>query len=95
MDQFLQLPRGERNLYFVQTAERLRLSPQIVEKDFWVCWTLQALFALPGLVLACLAQLPILFGSLPRRIQVALGFFELLLEESDALNQFFRRFFLI
>jgi hypothetical protein len=49
MDQFLQLPRDERNLYFVQTAERLRLSPQIVEKDFWVCWTLQALFALPGL----------------------------------------------
>ena len=49
MDQFLRLPRDERNLYFVQTAERLRLSPQIVEKDFWVCWTLQALFALPGL----------------------------------------------
>lgn len=49
MDQFLRLPRDERNLYFVQTAERLRLSPQIVEKDFWVCWTLQALFALPSL----------------------------------------------
>ena len=49
MEQFLRLPREERHLYFVQTAERLRLSPQIVEKDFWVCWTLQALFALPGL----------------------------------------------
>jgi hypothetical protein len=49
MDQFLRLPRDERYLYFVQTAERLRLSPQIVEKDFWVCWTLQTLFALPCL----------------------------------------------
>ncbi|MBN2439064.1 MAG: nucleotidyl transferase AbiEii/AbiGii toxin family protein [Deltaproteobacteria bacterium] len=25
----------------------MALSPQIVEKDFWVCWTLQKLFALP------------------------------------------------
>jgi hypothetical protein len=49
MDQFVRLPRDERHLYFVQTAERLRLSPQIIEKDFWVCWTLQALFALPEL----------------------------------------------
>jgi hypothetical protein len=49
MDQFVRLPQDERSLYFVQAAERLRLSPQIVEKDFWVCWTLQALFALPGL----------------------------------------------
>jgi hypothetical protein len=49
VDQFVRLPRDERQLYFVQAAERLRLSPQIVEKDFWVCWTLQALFALPGL----------------------------------------------
>src|SRR5512138_3580661 len=49
MDHFVRLPRDERSLYCVQAAERLRLSPQIVEKDFWVCWTLQALFALPGL----------------------------------------------
>jgi hypothetical protein len=49
MDRFVRLPRDERHLYFVQAAERLRLSPQIVEKDFWVCWTLRALFALPDL----------------------------------------------
>jgi predicted nucleotidyltransferase component of viral defense system len=49
MDQFVRLPRDERSLYFVQVAERLRLSPQIVEKDFWVCWTLHALFGLPDL----------------------------------------------
>lgn len=48
MDRFIRLPGEERQLYFVQTAERMRLSPQIVEKDFWVCWTLKELFALPG-----------------------------------------------
>ena len=48
MDQFIRLPGEERQLYFVQTAERMRLSPQIIEKDFWVCWTLKELFALPG-----------------------------------------------
>lgn len=49
MDQFIRLSDEERHLYFVQTAERMRLSPQIVEKDFWVCWTLKELFALPGI----------------------------------------------
>lgn len=49
MDQFIRLSDEERHLYFVQTAERMRLSPQIVEKDFWVCWTLKELFALPDI----------------------------------------------
>ncbi len=47
MDQFVRLPGDERRLYFVQTAERMRLSPQIIEKDFWVCWTLRELFGSP------------------------------------------------
>ncbi len=46
MDQFVRLSGDERRLYFVQTAERMRLSPQIIEKDFWVCWTLRELFGL-------------------------------------------------
>jgi predicted nucleotidyltransferase component of viral defense system len=46
MDRFVRLSGDERRLYFVQTAERMRLSPQIIEKDFWVCWTLRELFAL-------------------------------------------------
>lgn len=29
---------------FTTTAERLGTTPQNVEKDFWVCWTLDALF---------------------------------------------------
>src|SRR3546814_1124150 len=29
---------------FTATAQRLGTTPQNVEKDFWVCWTLDALF---------------------------------------------------
>ncbi|MDD5170574.1 MAG: nucleotidyl transferase AbiEii/AbiGii toxin family protein, partial [Syntrophales bacterium] len=47
MDHFIRLSSDERRRYFVQTAEQMRLSPQIIEKDFWVCWTLRELFTLP------------------------------------------------
>jgi hypothetical protein len=47
MDRFVRLSYDERRLYFIQTAEQMRLAPQIIEKDFWVCWTLRELFALP------------------------------------------------
>ena len=49
MDAFAQLPAGERRIYFEQTAARMGVSPQIIEKDFWVCWTLKQLFALPDI----------------------------------------------
>ena len=49
MDRFVRLSDGERRRYFVQTAERMGLGPQIIEKDFWVCWTLRKLFALPDI----------------------------------------------
>jgi hypothetical protein len=49
MDRFVRLPGQERRRYFEQTAERMGLSPQIIEKDFWVCWTLRKLFALPDM----------------------------------------------
>jgi len=49
MDDFIRQPSEERRVYFEQTAARLRLSPQIVEKDFWVCWTLKELFGLPDI----------------------------------------------
>jgi hypothetical protein len=29
---------------FTATAQRIGTTPQNVEKDFWVCWTLDALF---------------------------------------------------
>jgi hypothetical protein len=49
MDRFVRLSDNERRRYFEQTSERMGLSPQIIEKDFWVCWTLRELFALPGM----------------------------------------------
>ena len=47
MDHFIRQSTEEQRVYFEQTAARMRLSPQIIEKDFWVCWTLKELFGLP------------------------------------------------
>ena len=44
---FEQLPAEERALYLREAAVRLNMPPVIVEKDFWVCWTLRELFSLP------------------------------------------------
>jgi hypothetical protein len=49
MDRFVRLSSNERQRYFVQTAERMGLGPQVIEKDFWVCWTLRELFSLPDI----------------------------------------------
>jgi hypothetical protein len=50
MDQFAQLPAAERATVFREAAARLKLSgATIVEKDFWVCWTLQRIFSNPAL----------------------------------------------
>ena len=46
MDEIAQLPADERILYFIESASRIGLSPQVVEKDFWVCWILRRVFAL-------------------------------------------------
>lgn len=37
----------EREAVFLAAAEKRVLSAALVEKDFWVCWTLARLFALP------------------------------------------------
>lgn len=37
-----------RRRLFEETASRMNLEPLVVEKDFWVCWTLKHLFHLPG-----------------------------------------------
>ncbi|MCI0747250.1 MAG: nucleotidyl transferase AbiEii/AbiGii toxin family protein [Verrucomicrobia subdivision 3 bacterium] len=47
MDAFARLPPDERRIYFDGAATARSFDPQIVEKDFWVCWTLKALFQLP------------------------------------------------
>jgi hypothetical protein len=34
---------------FTTAASRRRLTPEIIEKDFWVCWTLRRLFTMRNL----------------------------------------------
>ncbi|WP_447932451.1 nucleotidyl transferase AbiEii/AbiGii toxin family protein [Sphingopyxis fribergensis] len=43
-DEILRADARTRSGLFVATAQRLGTAPQNVEKDFWVCWTLDALF---------------------------------------------------
>lgn len=47
MDDVARLPVGDRRDLFAAAAARRALLPAIVEKDFWVCWTLKRVFALP------------------------------------------------
>jgi hypothetical protein len=49
MDAFAQSSPENRRAGFVQTAAARGLDPIIVEKDFWVCWTLKELFQLPDI----------------------------------------------
>ncbi len=47
MDTLAKLPADERRVYFEQAAIRLgRLTPPLIEKDFWVCWILRRVFRL-------------------------------------------------
>ena len=48
METFLQLPAGERRQLCNEARARLGLPAASIEKDFWVCWTLRELFALPS-----------------------------------------------
>jgi predicted nucleotidyltransferase component of viral defense system len=51
MKTFIQLSAEERSLYCRQAAERMEipLPPAVIEKDFWVCWTLNLLNEIPEL----------------------------------------------
>ena len=50
MNRVATLPEKERNELFTLTAERRGMgSIAVVEKDFWVCWTLKHLFEHPEL----------------------------------------------
>ncbi len=43
-DEVLRADTLTRTGLYTATAQRLGTTPQNVEKDFWVCWTLDALF---------------------------------------------------
>ena len=49
MDDFARLSPEERRAFIDETATRMDLTPIIVEKDFWVCWTLRRLTRFPDL----------------------------------------------
>ena len=49
MDSLLQLSPHQRAEVFQRTTQQTGFDAVIVEKDFWVCWTLQELFRLPGI----------------------------------------------
>ncbi|HTM82263.1 nucleotidyl transferase AbiEii/AbiGii toxin family protein [Asticcacaulis sp.] len=43
-DEILRADGDARAGLFAEAAQRLGTAPQNIEKDFWVCWTLDALF---------------------------------------------------
>ncbi len=47
MDKFASLNAKDKRAYFEVAAADLNIMPQLVEKDFWVCWILKGLFSLP------------------------------------------------
>jgi hypothetical protein len=47
MDKFIQLNNKDKRAYFEVAAADLNVMPQLIEKDFWVCWVLKTLFSLP------------------------------------------------
>ncbi len=48
MDKFALLSDKDKRAYFEVAAADLNVMPQLIEKDFWVCWILKILFSLPA-----------------------------------------------
>ncbi len=44
METIAQLSDTDRRDLFAETATNKKISPAIIEKDFWVCWTLKRIF---------------------------------------------------
>jgi len=49
MDEFARRPAVDRRAYIDEAAARRDLTSIIIEKDFWVCWTLRRLVMCPDL----------------------------------------------
>jgi predicted nucleotidyltransferase component of viral defense system len=47
VDRFLQLPETDRKAILDKAAQKLGKSPNLLEKDVWVCWTLEKLGNMP------------------------------------------------
>lgn len=70
MDEIARLPLSDRVYLFTAVSRRRGLTPTIIEKDFWVCWTLKRLFTLPnppaGLLFKGGTSLSKVFGIIER-----------------------------
>jgi len=49
MDSILRLTPRQRAELYQAASQKLGFGEVIIEKDFWVCWTLRQLFTLPGI----------------------------------------------
>jgi hypothetical protein len=49
MDEFAKRPADDRLAFINEAAARRDVTPIIIEKDFWVCWTLRRLMETPAL----------------------------------------------
>ena len=46
MDEFVKLPKEEQLAWINEAASRKGVTPTIIEKDYWVCWTLKEIFSI-------------------------------------------------
>ena len=49
-ESFLGLEAEERREILQTLSAKFGLSPAVLEKDVWVCWALEHLFAMPGAI---------------------------------------------
>lgn len=49
MDEFARRPQEDRLAFISEAAARRDVTPIIIEKDFWVCWTLRRMMEIPVL----------------------------------------------
>lgn len=49
MDEFARRPQEDRLAFINEAAARRDVTPIIIEKDFWVCWTLRRMMTIPVL----------------------------------------------
>ena len=49
MDEFARRPVADRRVFIEEAAARRDLTTTVIEKDFWVCWTLRRLAQTPDL----------------------------------------------
>ena len=47
-EQFFKLSATDQNEIIYSLSPQIGLTPQVIEKDIWVCWVLDKLFSMPN-----------------------------------------------